>query len=325
MSAAGLGSGTVAAPRGAATPVPRVLRSSRGGHRGSALRRQYARWGTVFVTPAAVLLLVLTVWPLLQAVYYSFTDWDGREATWIGWDNYVNAVATSPDLVRVIVNNLVVVASTPFAVAFALVVAYLLSLGPWGARLFRAAFFIPVTLSWVVIGLAWGYLLSSRGAVNGLLKAVGLDALAQDWLGTPSTSLPMIIMVFTWGYLGMNVLLLYTGMMSIDKSVLEAARLDGVSGVAMIRHIVLPHVRRYVELSLILTISAAITQLFGLIFTMTSGGPGVSSTTLEYALYISSFKMGQFGQGAALGMILFLASLVLTFLRIRSGVRGDDD
>ncbi len=279
----------------------------------------------LFVTPAAFLLLILTVWPSLQALYYSFTDWDGREATWVGWDNYVNALMTSPDLVRVLINNLLIVVSTPFAVAFALVVAYLLSLGPWGARVFRAAFFIPVTLSWVVIGLAWGYLLSYRGAANDLLKAIGLGSLAQDWLGQPSTSLAMIIMVFTWGYFGMNVLLLYTGMMSIDKSVLEAARLDGVTGVAMIRYVVLPHVRRYVELSLILTISAAITQIFGLIFTMTSGGPGVSSTTLEYALYISSFKMGQFGQGAALGMILFLASLVLTFLRIRSGVRGDDD
>ena len=279
----------------------------------------------IFVAPTVLLLLIFTIWPSLQSLYYSFTDWDGRDAEWIGWENYVNAFVTSPDLVRVIINNLLIVLAAPFAVALALVVAYLLTLAPWGGRVFRAAYFIPVTLSWVVIGLAWGYFLSYRGAVNQLLVGVGLGSLAQDWLGNPNTSLLMIILVFSWGYLGMNVLLLYTGMMSIDRSVIEAALLDGASGFAMIRHIILPHVRRFVELSLILTIAAAITQIFGLIFTMTSGGPGVSSTTLEYALYVTSFKLGEFGQGAALGMILFVASLVLTVLRIRAGVRGDDD
>lgn len=293
--------------------------------RQSSLATQKSRWGLVFALPAITMLLLLTVVPTIQAGYYSFTDWNGKSATWVGLANYANALFRSPDLVRVMLNSLLVVVSAPFGVLFALIVAYLLSLGLPGSKFFRGASFVPVALSWVVIGLAWSYLLSYRGNINEALKAVGLSSLAQDWLGNPQTSLLMIILVFNWGYLGMNILLLYTGMMSIDRSVLEAARLDGVSGIAMIRHIVLPQVRRYIELTLILTMSAAITQIFGLIFTMTSGGPGVSSTTLEFALYTTSFKVGHFGEGAALGMVLFLATLLLTILRIRTGVQGDDD
>ena len=293
--------------------------------RTNPLKRSQARWGMLFALPAVLIMAYFTVWPALQALYYSFTDWDGATAHWVGLQNYVEGLLQSADFGQILLNNLFAILSTPVGVAIALLIAFKLSTGVHGTRLFRTLYFLPVVLSWVIIGLCWGYLLSSRGLVNSTMQSLGLGALTQDWLGQPSTSMAMIIAVFNWGYLGMNVMLLYTGLMSIDNNVIEAARLDGAQGFKLMRYIILPHSRRYIELSLIITMSAAITQLFGLIFTMTNGGPGVSSTTLEFSLYTTSFKNGNFAQGAALGIVLFVLTLAFTVIRIRSGARADDD
>ncbi|MCG2797898.1 MAG: sugar ABC transporter permease [Cellulomonas sp.] len=313
MSATATARGPAAISRGPARP------------RTSALRRSQQRWGLMLAAPAALLVLTFSLFPTLQGVWYSFTDWDGRSAQWVGLDNYAKGLLGNPEFVRILLNNLAIVASVPIGVAGALVIAFLLAQGTRGSNLFRSIYFLPVALSWVVIGITWSYLLSDRGPINGVLRTVGLGALAQDWLGQVSTSLLALILVFNWSYLGINVVLLYTGMVSLDPSVMEAARLDGASGVRLVRHIVVPHVRRYVELSTILTMSAAITQIFGLIYTMTNGGPGVSTTTLEFQLYTTAFKYGRFAQGAALGVVLFLFTLMLTLVRIRSGVRRGDD
>ena len=288
------------------------------------LLRQRRFWGVIFVAPALIAVTMLMIIPGLQALYYSFTDWNGRSANWVGFANYTQGVFASPDFLRILLNTLLVVASVPFGVAFSLVIAHLLATHTWGRRLFRGIYFMPIALSWVVVGLTFGYLLSSRGPINDLLSAVGLSALRQDWLGTESTALGSLILVFNWAYFGINVVLLYTGMTTADPSVREAAMLDGASGWKMLYHIVLPQTRRYIELCLILTMSAAITGIFGLIYTMTSGGPGAATTTFEYVLYTRSFNLGHFSQRAAFGILLFLFSLVFAVLRLRSGVRADD-
>lgn len=280
--------------------------------------------GALFALPAILLVAGLLVLPAIQALYYSFTSWDGTDAQWIGLQNYTTGLFGNPDFRRILLNNAIIIASVPVEVAVALVVSYLLMLQRQGKQVFRAIFFVPVALSWVVIGLTFGYLFSSRGAVNSLLDHLGLHALTSDWLAGSWTSLLALILAFSWSYLGINVVLLSTGLATVDPAVLEAARLDGAGGVAMLRQVLLPQIRRYVELALIVTMSAAITQIFGLIYTMTAGGPDRSTTTLEYALYQTSFSQGNFGQGAALGIVLFVVSLGVTVIRIRSGVSARD-
>ncbi|WP_161580298.1 carbohydrate ABC transporter permease [Subtercola vilae] len=279
----------------------------------------------MFVLPAVVLVSLLIIVPSIQGLYYSFTNWNGRSATWVGLDNYINGIFLSPDFARIALNSVCVVLSVPFGVALSVIVANLLANNLWGRAWFRGIYFLPIALSWVVIGITFAYLLSGRGPINGLLSSVGLGMFSQDWLGGETSALISIILVFNWSYFGINVVLLFTGMTTADASITEAARLDGAHGVKMFFNIVIPQVRRYVELCLILTMAAAITSIFALIYTMTSGGPGVSTTTLEYALYTRSFSLGHFSQGAAFGILLFLISLVFAVVRLRAGVKADDD
>ena len=279
--------------------------------------------GFLCVIPAAVMLLVLMIWPTLQSIYYSFTDWNGAKANWVGFDNYVNGLLGSQDFPTIALNSALVVLSVPIGVAVALIIAFLLASVAKGRAVFRAIYFAPIALSWVVIGLAFGYLLSDRGPLNLALRTMGLGGLAQDWLGQPSTALASLIVSFQWAYFGINVTLLFTGMTTADQSIIEAARIDGAGGLRLLRHIVMPQVRRYIELCLVVTMSAGLTQIFGLIYTMTGGGPGSATTTLEYALYIRSFSLGRFAQGSAFGVILFIICLALAALRLRSGARND--
>jgi raffinose/stachyose/melibiose transport system permease protein len=297
----------------------------RGTHNPHAVIRQRQYWGRLFVLPAVVLVALLIVLPSIQGLYYSFTDWNGRSASWVGLDNYINGIFLSPDFGRIAFNSLCVVISVPFGVALSVIVANLLANSTWGRAWFRGIYFLPIALSWVVIGITFAYLLSGRGPINALLSAVGLGLFSQDWLGGETSALLSIILVFNWSYFGINVVLLFTGMTTADQSVTEAARLDGAHGIKMFTNIVIPQVRRYIELALIMTMAAAITQIFALIYTMTSGGPGVATTTLEYALYTRSFSLGHFSQGAAFGILLFLVSLVFAVMRLRAGVKADDD
>jgi multiple sugar transport system permease protein len=293
--------------------------------RDNALARKRQWWGRAFVAPAIILVVVIIIIPSVQALYYSFTDWNGLDANWIGVENYTKGLFGDPDFSRIALNSLFIVISVPFGVLFSLVVAYLLSIQSWGRNLLRTVYFLPIALSWVVIGITFSYLLSARGPIDGVLEHIGLGFLAQDWLGGETTALISVILVFNWSYFGINVVLLFTGMTTADPSVTEAARLDGASGWKMLTNIVIPQVRRYIELSLIVTMAAAITQIFGLIYTLTGGGPGVSTTTLEYALYTRSFNLGHFSQGAAFGILLFVVSLLFAGIRLRAGVRADDN
>lgn len=306
----------------AASPA---VRGRRGAPAVNPLRRQRLIWGPVFALPAVALVTIQLIVPTIQGIYYSFTDWNGRRANWIGLDNYINGVFRSADFPRIAFNSLVMILTAPVCVAIALLVAHVLATMKRGSSIFRAIYFFPISLSWVIMGVAFGYILSGRGGFNSLLSAVGLSGLTSDWLGNESTALIAVLVVFVWAYLGINIVLLYTGMTTIDPSILEAATLDGASGTRLVISVVVPQVRRYIELCIIITISAALTQIFGLIYTMTAGGPGVATTTLEYALYTSAYQYGNFGRGAAFGILLFLVTCVFAITRLRSGLRADDE
>lgn len=262
--------------------------------------------------------------PLGQALYYSLTDWDGLTSTFVGLSNYTDSIFRDPNIRQIVTNNLVILLSIPFGVAVSFVIAYVLYRGVWGGKVFRAVYFLPTAFSWVVIGIAARGVLSYHGGLNGLLGTIGLSSLGQDWLGQPQTALAGIVVTFNWAVLGLNTVILLAGMATLDQSVFEAAQLDGAGHLRMMRSIVLPWTRRFVNLAMVITIVAALTQIFALIYVMTSGGPGYATTTLEFFLYQEAFNNGSFGISAALGIILLTITLVVAGFQLRSGAKKED-
>jgi multiple sugar transport system permease protein len=291
-------------------------------HRSPIARRAA---GVVFVGPALVLIAALVVVPLGQALYFSFTDWDGTTSPWVGLDNYAR-ILTIPSLSQAILNSALLLVSVPFGIVGPFLAAYLLSSGVAWAGLWRALIFMPAALSWVVIGVIMkSFLALDEGGLNSALSAIGLDSLTSNWLASPAQALVAVVITFNLAVFGTNTVVLLAGFATLDRSMLEAARMDGASPLRVILSIVLPLMRRFVQFVYIISVIASFTGLFALIFTMTSGGPGYATTTLEYAIWEHSFSTGEFGVGSAMGVLLMAAVVAVIGLgRLLSGRREDD-
>lgn len=291
--------------------------------RGTSALHRSRRWaGVLFVLPAILLVVAVTAIPLMQAVWYSFTDWNGASANWTGLRNY-RSVFYDPELNRALINSGLIMLSIPFGMILSFITAYLLSLGVAASGLMRSLIFAPTALSWVVIGVVARQVFATEGPLNSGLSAVGLHELTVNWLASPSTAMAAVIVTFNAAVFGVNTVIFLTALATLDRSTLEAARIDGASEVRILLFIVFPAVRRFVEFVFIITMVASFTGIFGLIYVMTGGGPGSSTMTLEFAVWRRALSTGAFGPGAAIGIVLMVLILIV-IAAVRSFARAED-
>ena len=278
----------------ASSPVPRS---------GHTFQRDRQRAALMFLAPLVLIWGLCLIVPIVETAGYSLTQWDGLSATWKGIGNYLSLLH-SAEFGSVIINNLLLLVSVPLAVFLPFCIAVLIATEPPGWRWGRALIFLPATLSWVVTGIVWLRFYGSDGMLNSALRALGLGAFQMDLLGSVHTAIIPIALTFVWSQIGQNTLIFLIGLSSIDASVLEAATIDGAGLVSIVRAIVLPLMTRFIIFATIITLIAAFTALFSLIFVMTGGGPGFSTTTMEFYIYRLAFGQTDFGMGAAVGIVL---------------------
>ena len=313
MSAAHAASVDVGAPR----------RSRRPGRRPtSALARNRGRMGRILTLPAFVLVALLLGIPIVQAVYYSMTSWDGITATWIGPSTYVTQLK-NPIFWRVLENNALLLLAVPVAILIPLGIAAVLHERVFGWRFFRSVYFLPTAVSWVVIGMVSARFFAQDGMLNHLLAGIGLGAVKTDFLAGERTALLAVALTFIWSMVGTNTIIFLTGLATIDPSLHEAARVDGAGPLRIFWSITLPQLKRFVQFSFVMTVISAFTALFSLIFVMTGGGPGYGTTTLEFFVYQTAFAKGEFGTGALLGVILFVIMATIGAAQLKL-LRSDD-
>jgi ABC-type sugar transport system permease subunit len=279
------------------------------------LRRSERRAGLIFVLPATILYALLLALPIVQTFYYSFTRWNGINATFLGLDNY-ERLFTDPTFWRVVMNNVFLLLAIPVAILIPLAVAFLLNEHVLGWRFFRSVYFLPTAISWVVIGIVAVRFFAQRGILNSLLAALGIplqtDMLASEW-----TAMLAVTITFIWSVFGTNTIIFITGMATLDRDVYEAAKVDGAGGFATFRHITVPLLMRFIEFAFILTLITGFTALFSLIFVMTTGGPGFGTTTLEFYVYQTAFAQGEFGYAAAVGIVLLVIVFSISIVQRR--------
>jgi ABC-type sugar transport system permease subunit len=271
--------------------------------RGHQQGRQFA--GLLFLTPLILLWGLFLIAPIIETMYYSLMQWDGLSAVWNGVGNYLTLLH-SADFGNVLINNALLLLSVPFAVMVPFFIALIIAAEPPGWRWVRALIFLPATLSWVVTGIVWLRVFSSDGMLNAGLRAIGLGGLQMDLLGSVHTAIIPIALTFVWSQIGQNTLIFLIGFSSIDASVLEAATIDGAGFFSAVRTIILPLMTRFIIFATIITLIAAFTALFSLIFVMTGGGPGFSTTTMEFYIYRLAFGQTDFGMGATVGVVLLV-------------------
>jgi multiple sugar transport system permease protein len=290
--------------------------SSRWGRSTSLLVRRRRRMGLLLTLPALALITLLIVIPIGQAVYYSFTEWNGVTTTWIGVSAWTQAFE-NPTMWRVLENNALLLLAVPVALAIPLGIAVLLHQRVAGWRVFRSIYFLPTAISWVVIGLVAEHFFAYSGTLNSILDFFGVHNAHTNLLGYESTALIALGITFIFSMIGTNTMLFLTGLATLDPSQEEAARIDGAGAWKIFRHITLPHLTRFIQLAFVITVISAFSALFSLIFVMTGGGPGYSTTTMEFFVYQTGFSQAQFGTAALYGLLLFVIMAVVGIFQLR--------
>jgi ABC-type sugar transport system permease subunit len=282
---------------------------------GTRLHRKQRIAGFIFALPVLILEGSILAVGLGQAIYFSFTRWDGIQSTWIGLGNYQRLFA-DPNFWRVVANNLILLVAVPVAILIPLLVAYLLNEHVLAWRFFRSAYFLPTAISWVVIGMVAIRVFAVDGILNHVLAGIGVNV-QTNMLSGEVSAMTAVAITFIWSVFGTNTIIFITGMATLDREVYEAARVDGASGFTTFRKITIPMLMRFIQFAFILTLITGFTALFSLIYIMTGGGPGFGSTTLEFYVYQQGFKVGAFGTAAAIGVVLFVVIFGISIAQLR--------
>lgn len=286
------------------------------------LSTQRKMTGLVLSIPALALVAMFVIVPIGQAVYYSMTSWNGVTSTWIGPSAY-SQTFHNPVFWQVLENNAWLLLSVPFALAIPLGIAVVLHERVRGWKFFRSAYFLPTAISWVVIGMVAERFFAYDGLLDKMLQAIGFSSAHADLLGSSSTALLALAITFVWSMIGTNTVIFLTGLATLDTTVQEAAFVDGATTWQGFSHVTLPHLKRFVQLAFIMTVISAFSALFSLIFVMTGGGPGYSTTTMEFFVYQTGFSQSEFGTAALYGIILFVIMAVVGLVQLKL-IRSDD-
>lgn len=277
-----------------------------------------AKQGLLSVLPVLVLLLAIRGYPLAVGVIKSFTNWDGMtRSNFVGLTNYIN-ILKDPVFYKMLKNNLTFMVFIVFQLVIGIGISILFYEETTGWKFFRSVFYLPQIISFVVSGYLFTVFFSYRGPVNTILKAVGLQSWCIEWLGERGSAIVIIIICLIWVNIGWQAVLGMGGLSSISPSILEAASIDGAGYWQKLFLITIPMLARTIEYSLVISIIWVMTGLFPFIFTMTNGGPGYGTTTIDYMIYLKSFRMSsQMGYASALAVILTIIILVLTVLQMK--------
>lgn len=284
----------------------------------SAMKRKENVWGWALVLPAAALFITFMFIPIVQVIYYSFTEWNGMGTPeFVGFQNFLDIFAS--DVFRTCIGNnfKFLLLGVPVWSFFPLVIAVLLFEEVKGWKFFRSAFFFPTVLSIVVVGTLFKTLFTYNGAINSLLRAIGLDVLAIDWWSSGNIAIPALVIIMNWTGFGTAMLIYLAGMSNIDQSIIEASHLDGANWFQRFRYIFMPELRGLIKLQIMLNILYCFTSLFGWIYVTTQGGPGYETTVVEYLIYQKAFTSREFGYASALSVILAVIVSILSLLQSR--------
>ena len=278
------------------------------------MMRQSKLIGTLAVLPSFIIVAGFMAFPILFAVYISFTKTNGLTFDWIWFENYIS-LFTDPIVHEVFLNNFKFLISVPLVIFVALVSAILLFEQFKGWKFFRVIFFLPSVLSVVVIGLIFRNAFGYYGSVNQFLGLFGMEP--KQFFITSNYSIFIIILALVWSGFGYQSLLLLAGLTSINPAVFEAAAIDGAGWWRRLWSITLPNIRRVLGFVFIINFIYTFSSLFGFIFVITAGGPLYETTTIDYLVYLRAFSSSNLGSGAALAVVLFLFIGLLTMVQGR--------
>ncbi|RIQ17834.1 carbohydrate ABC transporter permease [Jiangella rhizosphaerae] len=266
------------------------------------------------VAPALIVYGVFTVYPMGQVIVSSFTDARGfnRPVNFVGLENFARIFSGDTVLLQAIGNTAIygffkVIVQTVLAFLIAVLLHRRLLLG----NVYRSIFFAPMVISPVAIVFTWSFMYDpTTGTINTTLRSLGLDHLAQDWLGSYDLALYSVILVDLWSGLGFNIIIFLAGLSTIPGEIMEAAKVDGARAWTTLRYVTIPLMVPSIGLVLVLAINGAL-RAFDTVYLMTRGGPGNETQLYMTQVFHEGLVRNNFGYASAMAVLVIVVLIAI--------------
>ena len=279
---------------------------------------QYA----MFAGPATILFIGVVVLPFIYGLYLTFTSWDGvsAEKPFVGLENYMAAFQDATFWQALGRTAFYTVIAVIFVNIVAFALAYLVTSGIKGQNFFRAGFFIPNLIGGIVLGYVWQFIFNR--ALVALGQSLSIGALSTSWLATTNGAMLCLIIVSVWQYAGYMMLIYVAGFMSVSKSLMEAAEIDGCTQSQATFYVTIPLMRASFVQCLFLTITRCF-MVYDVNLSLTNGEPFGSSVMAAMYVYNQAFTYRRYGTGQAEALILFIVCAVVGVTQVYIGKKGE--
>lgn len=267
----------------------------------------------LFILPAFVIFSTVVILPTLYSFYLSFFSWNGiAEKKFVAFKNYINLFFSDAVFITALKNNFIwIILTVFFTITMSLLLAVILNRSFKGRVVYRAIFYVPYMLSWVVVGVIWKWMYNpNMGFINEVLEMAGLGNFKLGWLSNPKIALYCVYFAALWQGIGQPMILFLSGLQTIPGDVLEAATIDGAGKVKVFFLITVPMLKETFVVVFATLIIAAM-KVYDIIKVMSGGGPGNSTETLATYMYSQTFMYSNFGKGSAIASVMFLMMIFI--------------
>lgn len=279
--------------------------------RGFRHKHEHNVAGYLFISPWLIGFFLLTLWPIIQSFYFSFTDYSLLEApSWVGSKNYTEIFNKDRLFMKTLsVTFSFVLISVPVKLLFSLLVAMLLNQKLRGLNIYRTAIYFPSLIGGsIAVSALWRNMFGLDGYINHILGWFNITGIG--WISNPDTALGTLILLNTWQF-GSTMVIFLAGLKQIPQDLYESASVDGAGNIRKFFSITLPMLSPIMFFNLVLAIIGSF-QMFTSAFIITSGGPANSTFMYVLFLYEKAFKQFEMGYASALAWILLLIIAALT-------------
>ncbi len=280
--------------------------------------------GWVFLAPAAILIVAMSFYPMVKALFLSFQTGIGMNMTWTGITNYTRMFKDAVFMQALKNNFLYLIVQVPIMLLLALALASMLNNKQLRFKgLFRTAIFLPCATSLVSYAIIFRSLFAVDGFVNTILIKLGILHTGYNFLTFPTSARIIIIIALIWRWTGYNMVFYLSGLQNIEYSVYEAAKIDGASAFQSFFKITVPLLKPTILLTAIMSTNGTL-QLFDESFNLTYGGPANATITMSHYIYNMSFKyVPNFGYSASMSYLILVLVGTLAFIQMKVGDKRD--
>lgn len=286
------------------------------------LDRKTARKGWLFVLPAVVLILLMSFYPMVEALLLSLQTGNGNQLKFNGLANYTRLLKDNTYKAAISNTFFYLIIQVPIMLMLALFLASLLNdKRLMGKGIYRTLIFLPCATSLVSCSIIFLQLFSNNGLINSLMINAGWIKEPIPFLTNAAYARMVIILTMLWRWTGYNMIFYLAGLQNIDSQVYEAARIDGASMLQQFTKITIPLLRPIILFTAVLSTNGTL-QLFDEVRIMTAGGPGNGTMSLSLYIYNTTFvNVPKFGYASAMAYTIFLMVAVLSFIQMKAGER----